>query len=311
MTRLTTIVFASVLSLWVASATAQVNLRWQFDRDEQYVVETVIDVAQSLQIAGMDVESSSSRTVRSKYHQGERDGEGNSVVESAVESLKTDSQLAPGVTVEFDSSSGEEPQVDNPLLRPIVEAMKAASKISIRYTISPQGNVLAATGAQKVLETASPEVRQLLAQDLNETKLRKEMQQTIDSLPNREVKSGDFWDQSVEMPLGQGQVMTFERRYEYVGEVEEGGMTLQKVAVIDRGVDLRIDPGGGLPLTLKESDLKIESSEGAILVDTELGRGISSQSRTQITGSMIFEVNGQELPAELDLTFDIQSKDAE
>ena len=311
MSRLTTLVFVAVCLLGAATASAQVNLRWKFDRSEEYVVESVVDVEQTLEIAGMDVESTSRRTVRSSFRQGGRDGEGNAVVETAVESLKADTQLAPGLSFEFDSESDDEPKVDNPLLAPFVEAMKAVSKLDIRYTISPEGKVLAAEGAQNVLETASPELRQLLDQELNEKGLRTQLQQTIDALPDRDVKPGAFWDQSVAMPLGQGQMITFGRRYEYIGTIDEGGKTLHKVTVTDREVELTIDPGGGLPLTLVDSDLKIESSEGAMFIDSQRGRDVRSQLRTRITGSITFEANGQELPAQLDLTFDIHSKDVE
>ena len=65
-----------------------------------------------------------------------------------------------------------------------------------------------------------------------------------------------------------------------------------------------IDPNADSPLKVLKSDLKIESSEGSLLLDTAAGSVVESKSVTRIKGDILFTANGTELPSKLDLTLD-------
>ncbi len=223
-----------------------------------------------------------------------------------MESLKATMELGGGLSINFDSAINEQ-EADNPLLAPLVASLKVASKLDVTFTISPEGKVLAVDGTQKALEAASPQTRQLLQQQLGDEAIKRDMQQEIDARPNRDVAEGDFWDQTVIAAVGQGQVLTFGRRYEYGGSVESDGKMLHKIRFEDTDVDFSIEPGATLPLSVKGSDLKIESSQGEILIDPELGRDVATRLKTRIVGSLLFVAGGQELPAELDLTIEVRA----
>ena len=306
MTRLGLFSFVAACSFTAATTMAQVDLRHNFDRADEYVVETINVIEQTLEIAGMEVETAVEQTARSRYRQGKRDGEGNSLVQLTMESLQATMELGAGLSINFDSNVDEQ-EADNPLLAPLVDSLKIASKLDITFTISPKGKVLAVDGSQKTLDAASPQTRQLLQQQLGDEAIKRDMQQEIDARPNRNVEEGDFWDQTVIAALGQGQVLTFGRRYEYVGSVESDGKMLHKIRFEDTDVDFSIEPGATVPLSIKESDLKIESSEGEILVDPESGRDVATRLKTRIVGSLLFVAGGQELPAELDLTIEVRA----
>ena len=62
------------------------------------------------------------------------------------------------------------------------------------------------------------------------------------------------------------------------------------------------------PLEYVSSDLKVAASSGATLFDKEAGRVVSKDSKIQITGSIIFEAGGKELPSTLDLTMAQKTK---
>lgn len=306
MTRLGSVAFVTAGLFATATALAQVNLRQDYQRTDEYVVETVNVIEQTLEIAGMRVETSAEQTARTRYRQGQRDGEGNSLVKLTMESLKAVMELAPGMSVNFDSEAGEN-KTDNPLLAPIVESLEAVSKLDLKYTISPEGKVLGVEGVEKALEAVSPQTRQLLQQQIDAEAVKLELQQEIDALPNRAVKEGEFWERTVIAPVGQGQVLTFGRRYEYAGTVKREGKVLHKVDLTDTEINFSIEADSTLPITVKESDLKIESSQGEILIDPELGRDVSTRMKTRIVGSIVFEAGGQELPAHLDLTIEVRS----
>jgi hypothetical protein len=57
-----------------------------------------------------------------------------------------------------------------------------------------------------------------------------------------------------------------------------------------------------------KSDLKIDSGDGTILFDREVGAIVSAKGKTRIKGSMTFDAGGQELPGDLDLTIETDTE---
>ena len=137
--------------------------------------------------------------------------------------------------------------------------------------------------------------------------LTREAVQARDVLPDKPVNKGDRWQRTRVLHAGAGQILTFETYYEYAGTMEKGGKTLDKIDSFIGGVTYTLDPNSPLPLKLLKSDLKIDSSMGSVLFDREKGQIVESTSATRITGPITFSVNGQELPAKLDLTMETGS----
>ena len=61
---------------------------------------------------------------------------------------------------------------------------------------------------------------------------------------------------------------------------------------------------GESPLKVVESDLKVEGSEGVLPFDPAYGQIVSQRQELRIKGSLKLEVNGMEIPAQLDLTME-------
>ena len=61
------------------------------------------------------------------------------------------------------------------------------------------------------------------------------------------------------------------------------------------------------PLKITDSDLKIQESGGTILFDRAAGMIVETKDKRQISGTLKCEVNGNELPGKLDLTFETSS----
>jgi len=120
------------------------------------------------------------------------------------------------------------------------------------------------------------------------------------------VNIGDTWQRDETANLGQGQEFQLQRTFTYLGPEERNGKTMEKVDM--KTTSVAFDIGGQLPLQLKESDLKVESSEGAYWYDPELKEIVEIHDKNNFVGTMTFVANGNELPAELDLTMEVGTK---
>lgn len=300
----------TVFSFASPPASAQVSLKLKLDQPAEYVVETATAVDQTLSLAGMDLETAANSTERKRLFLGKRDGEGNSLLRVKTERVQSSLSLPGGLKLDFDSESDEEPNTD-PRLAPLVTLLRASANVDVTLAIDENGKVQSITGLEKLLEAIPPELKSALGDQVSKKSAIRNVQQEIDVWPKDPVKPGDFWERSIVFDAGSGQLLTFKRRYEYTGTVEEGGKTLDKITVTDTGIDFTIAENSPLPLELKDSDLEIEASEGEILFDRQLGRDVKNHYKTEVAGSLTFVANGQEIPAELDLTLDITSKEAE
>ena len=81
---------------------------------------------------------------------------------------------------------------------------------------------------------------------------------------------------------------------------------MEKIKSETKSLTYELD-GGSIPLELKESDLSVKSSEGTLWYDPDLKQVVETTEAMTIVGTMKFLANGQELPAELDLTMKIKS----
>jgi len=287
-------------------ASAQVTLKFKYDTPGEYSVETVSRMNQTLTLSGMDLETGVESTERRKMSYGKRDGEGNVLLSVKTERVQTKMSLPGDLTIEFDSEADDESD-DDPNLAPLFALLRASAKLDVTFAMDDDAQIKSAAGVDKLLEKVPAELRRLLGDQFSEKSLIRNLQQQLDAVPKNAVKPGDFWDRSFVLDAGSGQLLTFQRRYEYVGTVEEDGKTLDKLGITDTDIDFSIAENSPLPIKLKESDLEIESSQGEMLFDRELGRDVKNSLKTRLTGSLTFEANGQELPAELDLSIDITS----
>jgi hypothetical protein len=291
-------------------ASAQVSLQFKIDQPAEYVVETTTAVDQTLTLAGMDLETEAISTEHKRLTLGKRDGEGNALLRVKTERVQSKLSLPGGITFEFDSAADEQPEA-NPALAPLVTLLKASANVDVTFAIDSSGKVVSVTGLEKLLEAIPVELRTALGDQVSKKSAIRNLQQEVDRLPKDPVKPGDFWERSIVFDAGSGQLLTFARRYEYVGTVEEGGKTLDKISVTDTAIDFTMAENSPLALGLKDSDLEIKSSAGETLFDRDAGRDVKNHYKTQVTGSLTFVANGQELPAELDLTIDITSQEVE
>lgn len=300
----------AVLSLAPVAVRADVDLSTDHSRSDEYTTERQVKVTQELVLGGMPVDTSVESNDRHQITRGEKDAEGNFLFVLAQKSSRTHIDFPGGMTIDIDTAA-DTAETNSPILQFIVDAAKATGKLKVTFAISPEGKVLRATADVPGLKTLSPESLAMVESQLSEESLRRDMQQEFDLLPGRVVKVGEFWNTTHVLNAGQGQLLTFARQCEYVGPVEHDGKTLHKINVKDTSIKFEIEAGSGIPLKLVDADLSIAESEGELLFDPAVGRIVSTKYRTRVTGEINFTLNGQDLPATLDLTMEANSNEAE
>lgn len=298
---LLTAFFASLLC--PAWSSAQVVLRTDFNQPSEYQTTEKVEIGQTLNIAGQSIETSSEQEFGMSYRVGEADAAGLIPLQMKFETVKASIGLPGGVNVEFDSKNddGQESPQPAELLK---SALRALVGIELTAMVDRKAQVQSFTGAAMALEKIAPEMKSVLASQLDEAMLKSNLQMAIDRFPAEPVKPGDVWTRTQVMNLGQGQQMTFDERLEYVGTVEKEGHKLEHVRTQCTAVRFGIADNAALPLKVKESDLKIESSSGDLYVDLQTHRIFLRNEKVNVKGKIVFVADNADLPATIDLTID-------
>jgi len=295
---------STLLALCLASvAAAQTQLAFKHNEGTS-ATETTTKVRQTLSIAGMDVATEALATATTRQTVGKRMPDGTVRMEEKTEAMAITVALPGGVKVEFDSRKPDAAKSDVPQLQGLVDTWKILSGASYTYVLDKNGKVTAVEGTQKVIDTAPPAAAAAVKDALNPDKLRKQANQGFGVLPDGAVKKGDKWSRTETVELGAGQSLTFQTFYEYQGQVEKGGKTLEKIGIFHSGVKYDVAPNEMIPFTVTGSDLKVESSSGTVLFDPALGDVVENSSTVRITGPLTLSINGLELPAKVDVTLE-------
>jgi hypothetical protein len=298
----------SVLAVVCSAAAAQETLSLKFTPGTEFKQRDTVRLEQTLTIAGQVVPITVDHSIvyRTSYGKPSSD---QTLVTSAAESQTVNLQAPGGIALIFDSSQPL-PIAENPALQPYLNMFAASSKAKLTYTVDDAGKVLAVTGAKEMIRQAPQDAVQLLETEFSEERLVANYQQELAVLPSQPVKPGDAWNRTETMNLGNGQTLTFEMRYEYLGQVDQGSRKLDKIGAKAESVSFALAPNPMLPVTLKNSELKVDSSEGAILFDREQGRFVSRESKVHISGSLALVAGTNDLPATLDLKIEGRSEPA-
>ena len=185
----------------------------------------------------------------------------------------------------------------------MLDVYRKLNGLTVTHTVGPDSKVVSVAGIQEGTQ-------------LNADELKEKYQQEIDVLPEKSLKPGDTWERTDVLGLGQGQVLTFQRKYEYHGQAPQfptvpDSKLLDKITATDSSVEYSVKPGRGLPITVNKSDLKIESSKHAYWFDRQAGRLVASESELKITGSLSLVVNFMNFDGELDLTMTSKEEEIE
>ena len=300
----------ALLALAVSgTAQAQVKLQYKFPEGQKLTYKTKSNTSQTLTLMGQAIETESKDTILTSQTVGKKRADSLQPIVEKIESLTSEVSLPGGLSVSFDSKDPDA-KIENPQLAFLGDVYKLISQMAYTVVLDGQNKVKAIEGTEALLEKAdklSDLAKQSVRSRLNAEHLKEQFEERHGNLPDVLARAGEPWERTEKMDLG-GQTMTFRKKYEYAGTEKLGSRTLDKINVKTLDVKYSMDPNSVSPLKVTKSDLKIESGDGTILFDREAGAIVSAKGKTRIKGPMTFDLGGQEVPGEVDLTIETDTE---
>jgi hypothetical protein len=294
---------AAIAALILASpAWAQVTLTRKLVEGSEHKSKITVKIDQKLTLGGQDAGTNATTVVEQKTSIGKRDAEGKLTLKASTELKTSDLALPGGIKVKFDSANPDAKGegAGNPLYDVILDRLKANAKNDISVVFGKDNKVVEVQGLK-------PE------SGASEDDVRAEFDEQDKSLPKQPVKKGDTWEAEVKANLGQGQTMTFKRKFTYEGESLRGTVNstrkLEKITAVDSEVVYSVKEGGAFPGKVTKSELKVADSKHTMFFDPALGRFVDETSKVQVVGPIGLSIMGVEIGGDLDLTMETKSEE--
>jgi Family of unknown function (DUF6263) len=290
---------AVVLMLSAGSARAQVKLERKFVEGKKYVTHRESKTHQILMIGGQDVETKTSQFMITSVTTGTRKDDGTLPIVTKVDKLQGEMQF-PGASVAFDSGDPDR-KADNPQFEPLLTVFRATAKSQWTTFYDKNNAVKSVEYGEGLIDM----VDERFKGQFDPERRKRAMVQELAILPDKPVSQGDTWTRTNDMNLGEGQTLLLETRYEYLGTTEKKGKTLDRIGIKVTGVTYSQEEKAAATGTrVTAGDLKVAESTGEILFDRTEGLVIDVANRMRIEGSLTLSINGMEIPAGLNLTFE-------
>lgn len=299
------LMLTSLLSLFVATSANSADVRLKQVPRENGQGKTTVSttVNQTLTIAGMDVVTAATSEMVMSFKSGKRNADGKLAVESRIESMLV-TQEVQGQTYNFDSTNPDQ-KGTSPF--EFLRDLHKAAVGQVTTTIYGKDNRVVDVTFDKNITKDLPDQAKDLVKDLFDPEYLKQTgNQELDRLPSQAVSKGDTWTRTQVVGFGAGQTMTFQVQYTYDGVVDRNGKQLDKITSKSLSVDFKIE-NPNLPLKLKSSKLT-PSGKTELFFDRSQGAIVLAIADGRVTGDLVFEANGMELPSKLDLKMASKTK---
>ncbi len=286
-----------------ASGEDAVHLRWQLTPGKTFYQEMLTDQNVVLTAQGKETTNKTRQTIYLSWTPEKALDDKGWIVRQKVLGLKMEMEFL-GQKLEYDSS--------NPGAAPkqLADAMAPLIGAEFRLTIGPNWKVTQLEGYKELLDKlgqVNPRLKQMLAATMTEDALKYVSDQTFALLPGKAVKKGDSWEMASKVPLGAVGSLEVRRTYTYEGKADK----LERIKVESRFLGYEppaANAPAGLPFKVKKGDLQGSTATGVILFDNEKGRVASAEQTTNLSGKMVFEINGADEEVELKQTQKITTK---
>ena len=281
------------------TASAQVTLEIKQTEKSTVTRQSDISLKQILQIAGQEIETQSIQKITTESVNGARDANGTMSTRATHTKWNGKWSFPGGIEMKFDSAV---PDAKAPIeqLEPILNVVRAMIKHPTTQVFNKDGS----PKSVNVPEAAIKNLQGPLKKEFNAKQILDQLKQEHARLPTKAVNKNDTWVRMELMPLGAGQVLNIRVDYTYGGTLKKNDRVLDRITgkVTDVAYEMKGKNAG--PLVVKDSDIKAAKSKIDLLFDRQTGRFVETKNFIQVTGTMTFEANGQELPGKLDLTIE-------
>jgi hypothetical protein len=299
MFRIGSVVMA-LLALLAGDSTsnAQALLRWKF-KPGQVIHLTMTQKTKQTVTSGETppIPMDMTNIMDMKWKVEAVDSQGVASVAQTFDRMRISMQGAPGMSFEFDSASGKDPEGAAKMIASIMKPMVGAAMI---VKMTARGDVV-----EVKLPEAMESLKKMAAAggmgDMLSPEGIKKMS-GLGVLPEKPVKPGDSWSNTAEMKSPFLGTIAMEQKYTYLGPVERGGRTLERIGIATRTKPpVKKDPG---PASAMEMEGTAES-----YFDNRIGRLVEN------AGSMKMKMNmnmmGQKIAMTGETSASIKASDAE
>jgi hypothetical protein len=304
---MTGIGFAFLALLWPQTTLAQVKLEYKFPEGKKLTYKSTVKSKHVLTVADQAYETEQDEVIVTSRTAGTKRDDSSLPIEEKVESVRADFSFPGGIKLTLDSTDPNL-KVDEPALAFLAEVFKLAGESRYTVVLDEQKKVKAIEGAEKLLEKAdklSQQARETIRSRLEADKLKREFEQGHGNLPDVLARPGESWERTEVLDIGNGQTLTFRKKYEYVGTEKKGDKTLDKITSKVTDVDLKQEPDAPGQFKVLKGNMKVDSSDQSILFDREEGQLVSSTGKFRIKGdNMTFSIMGMELTGGQELSIE-------
>jgi hypothetical protein len=299
------------LGLWVVGlvggagqAFGQAKLEWKLTPNSTWVNEIEVETRQTLKIAGMNVDSESRSKQTQRSTVGERDGLNRLKVKQKLEQMQV-TMKQQGLQFDFDSRSPDEKGSSQlEVLRPLYKSLLA---LESDLVYDKDNQPVDVEFDQQFLNSLDANVQAQIRSQIDPANQKRGLKQLSERFPPTAVAKGDTWERTEMTDLGGAQTMKVRRSYTHEGLEEHEGRPCVKLTMKVLSVELSAE-GGTTPVKIKPTELKSDGSDGVSWFDVQLGDVVEERQTLKAVGPLKLEINGMELPAELDLEMKTSTK---
>ncbi|MFM8583405.1 MAG: DUF6263 family protein [Planctomycetaceae bacterium] len=285
-------------------AFGQAKLEWKLAPKSTWGSEIEVETRQTLKIAGMNIESESRSKQTQRSTVGERDGLNRLKVTQKPEQLQV-TMKQQGQQFDFDSRSPDEKGSSAlEVMRPLYKALLAQEVVLVYDKDNQPVDV---EYDQQFLNSLEPNVQLQVRSQFDAANQKRALKQRSERFPALEVAKGESWERTEMTDLGAGQTLKVRRTYTHEGVEEHEGRPCVKLALKLTLVELSSE-NSPTPVKIKPVELKSDGSEGVLWFDVQLGDVVEERQTLKAVGPLKLEVNGMEIPAEVDLQIKTSTK---
>jgi Family of unknown function (DUF6263) len=295
---------AFMILSWGGSVRAQVKFELKYPEGKTLEFKSNSNAFQTLNLMGMEIQSSEKRTLAWTLTGGKPRGDGSRPIAFKTLLLRSDLKLQGGIELSFNSSKPETFSGDKDFAV-MGDVYRLQSELAYTLILDQHGTPKAVEGLDPIREKAAKMdaiSQEMLRGTIDPDRIKSQFEQDQRCLPDVAVRPNDNWERTEEIPTQGGLTLSVRKKYEYVGTEKKGDKTLERIRYKILEVKHTPDPSSKLPLKVIKSDFKVESSEGSILFERELGCPVALEDRAKIKGSLTLSGGGMDLPSELTLT---------
>jgi hypothetical protein len=297
---------AVAMAVLAAAGNARAQeLRYQFEKGKRLLYSLAQNVDVLIKAEGVpEQQMKIDQTTEMSWTVEDVQEDGTARIVQSIDRIKMDLTAPPNVDFQYDSASEEEPTgaLAN-MIKPTLEAIVGAK---FTVTMNSRGQIKEIQVPQEVVEAAqkAPNAAQM-GEMFTKEGFEKMVRQSLLTFPEGELKPGREWTETMEVPVpGMGGQQTVKTTYQYVGQEDVDGQTLDAFSVSQ---SMEFGDGAG-PAGGKIS-VKDQESTGKLFFDRAAGHVSSSNMSSNMT--MEITVFGTTMTQQLKQNVQVDVKQAE